>query len=379
MKNIYLLSITIILFSCSTPSAYDGSKTAPSLPVIAVQAQDATIYQDYNASIEGTTNIELRPQVDGYLSAILADEGAYVRKGQVLFQIDNKPFVEQLNNAKASLLSAQANLESARINVDKLAPLVQNNLVSDVQVRTAKAAYDAARANVAQAEAIVNNAHISLGYTRIVAPVNGYLGRIPYKTGSLVGHSSPEPLTVLSEIQNVYAYFSLSENDMMQFKERFTGRTIEEKLANLPPVQLVLTDNSIYPEKGKVELAEGQFDKTTGTISFRAVFPNTSGLLRSGNTGRIRLPQLVSASVVIPQEATYEVQDKIFVFQLADSNKVVSHPITVTAHTGKYYLVSNGVKPGDKIVYAGLDHLKDGDVISPQQMSIDSLLRIEPL
>lgn len=377
-KLIFTLSI-ITLYSCKPSS--NGNMAAPvqALPVVAVQSQAATIYQDYNASIEGTRNIELRPQVDGYLHAIFVDEGAHVHKGQVLFQVDSRPFQEQLNNAKAGLLSAQANLESARINVDKLTPLVQNNLVSDVQVRTARAAYDAAKANVAQAQAVVSNAGINLGYTSIVAPADGYIGRIPYKVGSLVSRSSPDPLTFLSDIQNVYAYFSLSENDFIQFKERYEGATMEEKLQKLPAVQLILADNSVYAEKGKVELAEGQFNKTMGTISFRAVFPNANGLLRSGNTGKIRLPQTVSASVIVPVEATYEVQDKVFVFALGDSNKVAGQPITVAGKTGNYYLVSKGIKAGDKIVYTGLDRLRDGAVIHPENMSMDSLLKVNPL
>jgi membrane fusion protein (multidrug efflux system) len=317
--------------------------------------------------------------VDGYLQSIYVDEGAHVHKGQALFKIDDRIYQEQLNIAKASLSSAKANLENARINVDKLSPLVENKLVSDVQVKSAKAAYDAAKANVSQAEAMVKNAQINLGYTTITAEVDGYIGRIPYKIGSLVSRTSPAPLTVLSEVQNMYAYFSMSENDFIQFKEHFPGKTLEEKLSHVPPVELILSDNSTYAQKGKVEIIEGQFDKTMGTISFRATFPNTDGLLRSGNTGRIRVPQTVNSSLIIPQEATYEIQDKVYVFIVADSNKVAGQPITVTARKGNYYLVDNGLKPGDKIVYAGLDRLRDGAVIKPEPMSMDSLLKANPL
>jgi membrane fusion protein (multidrug efflux system) len=184
---------------------------------------------------------------------------------------------------------------------------------------------------------------------------------------------------VLSEIQSVYAYFSLSENDFIQFKEHFPGKTVEEKLQQMPPVQLVLPDNTIYAEKGTVEIADGQFNKTMGTISFRAIFPNVNGLLRSGNTGKIRVPQTVSAALIVPQEATYEIQDKVFVFLVNDSNKVASQPINVMGRKGNYYLVNNGVKSGDKIVYAGLDRLKDGAIIKPETLSMDSLLRSNPL
>jgi len=164
-----------------------------------------TINKEFNASLEGTKNIDIRSQVDGYLEKIYVDEGAFVKKGQPLFRLDARPFTEQLNNAKASVLAAKANLSNAEINVSKLEPLVKNNVVSDVQLKTAQAAYDAAKANVAQAEAQVSNAQINEGYTLISAPVDGYIGRIPSKIGSLVVRNDAQALTVLSEIKEVYA------------------------------------------------------------------------------------------------------------------------------------------------------------------------------
>ncbi len=380
MRNvIYTIVVSLLLYGCKSAPAATGGDQPQELPVVAITTQDASVYREFNASIEGTKNIDVRPQVDGYLEKIYVEEGAHVSKGQLLFKIDDKPYQEQLRNANASLLAAKANMENARINFDKLTPLLEHNLVSNVQVQSAKAAYDAAKASVAQAEAVVSNARINLGYTNITAEVEGYIGRIPYKPGSLVGRSSPDPLTVLSEIQNMYAYFSLSENDFIKFKEQFDGNTIEEKIKHMPAVELVLADNTVYPSKGTVELAEGQFNRTMGTISFRAVFPNTNGLLRSGNTGRIRVAQKMSAALVVPQEATYEIQDKIFVFRVADSNKVISEPINVSGKAGNYYLVDKGIKSGDKIVLAGLDRLRDGAAIKPMEISTDSLLRANPL
>ena len=201
---------------------------------------------------------------------------------------------------------------------------------------------------------------------------------IPFKTGSLVGMSTPEPLTVLSEIKDVYAYFSLSENDFIQFKNQYSGNSIEEKIKQLPPVELVLADGTTYPKKGKVQTVSGQFNNT-GAISFRASFQNTDGLLRSGNTGKIRVPKILSSAIAVPQEATYEMQDKTFVFLVADSNKVASSPITIAGKSGNYYLVENGVKAGDKIVYSGFDRLQDGVLIQPQLISMDSILKVKPL
>jgi membrane fusion protein (multidrug efflux system) len=329
--------------------------------------------------LEGSKDIEIRPQVDGYIDRIYVDEGARVRRGQILFHINDRPYREQLNNARAALAAARANLATAEINVSKLTPLVQNGIISDVQLRTAKTNYNAALANVSQAQSAVGSAQINLGYASVKAPADGYIGRIPFKTGSLVGMTTAEPLTVLSETRDIHAYFSLSENDFIQFKNQYSGNTIEEKIKQLPPVELILADGTVYPKKGKVQTVSGQFNNTTGAISFRASFENADGILRSGNTGRIRVPKIITSAVAVPQEATYEMQDRTFVFVVADSNKVVSSPITIAGKSGNYYLVENGIKPGDKIVYSGLDRLQDGVVIQPQVISMDSILKAKPL
>jgi membrane fusion protein (multidrug efflux system) len=376
------IGLLIILNSCTTSSGNAGGgmqPPLPSLPVISVSNLAATTYREFPATVEGKVNVEIRPQVDGYLEHIYVDEGAYVRVGQPLFRINDQPYREQNSNASAALLASQANLEKAQLEVDRLTPLVKNNVVSDIQLKSAEASLQSAKANVAQAKAQAGNAQISLGYTLVKAPVSGYIGRIPHKIGSLVGRGEVQPLTVLSDVNEVYAYFSMSEIDFLQFKERIPGNTLEEKIKNLPPVELTLADESFYSEKGKVETVEGQFDKTTGAISFRAVFPNNKGLLRSGNTGRVRIPTVHNEAVVIPQDATFELQDKVLVFVVGDSNKVVSRPIVVEGQTSNYYFVKNGLKTGEKIVYTGLSRLRDGAVIDPQPLSLDSLLKAKPL
>jgi len=382
VKNLSLFFVAaVIVYSCSSSAGNEPSYHMPvqQLPVVAVNALPATTYQEFSASIEGTKDIEIRPQVNGYIEKIYVDEGAHVKKGQALFLINNRPYQEALNNAKATYNAAKANLATAEINVSKLKPLVESNIISDVQYKTAQSAYDAANANVAQAKAMVENAQINLGYALIKAPADGYIGRITFKTGSLVGTSTAEPLTVLSDINKIYAYFSFSENDFLQFKKQFAGNSVEEKIRNLPEVELMLSDNSIYPKKGKVETVSGQFNNTTGAISFRATFPNAEGLIRSGNTGKIRIPRSSTKDLIVPQEATFELQDKVFVFILGDSNKVINAPIHVTGTSGNYYLVDKGIAPGQQIVYAGLDRLQDGAKIQPQIITMDSLLKVKPL
>jgi membrane fusion protein (multidrug efflux system) len=378
MKFVFALSLLVLLYSCSSKPAETAMPPAQ-LPVMSVASAPATTYQEFSASLEGAVNVEIRPQVDGYLEKIYVDEGAYVKAGQPLFKINARVYAEQLNSAKSSLLAAQANMQKAQVEVDRLKPLVDNKVVSDVQLKTAKAELDAARASVAQVRSMVGSAEINVGYTLVSAPVSGYIGRIPYKTGSLVGRGEALPLTIVSDVREMYAYFSMSEPDFIAFKNKFAGNTIEEKVKNVPPVDLIMADNSVFDQKGKIETIEGQFDKTMGAITFRATFPNAGGMLRSGNTGKIRITQLFESALVIPQEATFEIQDKVYVYAVADSNKVISKLINVSGKTANYYYVDNGIKAGDKIVLSGIGNLKDGVVIAPQMVSADSVLKTKSL
>lgn len=351
----------------------------PSLPVISVFKRPFSTYREYTASLEGSKDIEIRPQVSGYIETIFVDEGAFVKKGQPLFKINDQPYQEALNNANAALAVAKANQATAEINMNKLEPLVANNVISPIQLQTAKAAYEASKAYVSQAAAQVGNAKINIGYALIKAPVDGFIGRIHIKIGSLVGGSNLDPMTNISEVKDVRAYFSVSETAFLKFKDEYPGKTLEEKIKNLPPVELILSDNSIYPEKGKVEIVAGQFAAGTGAIPFRASFPNPNGVLRSGSTGRVRISINLPAGLVIPQESTFELQDKVFVFVLGDSNKVHSSAVQVAGRSGNYYLVEGGIKSGDRIIYSGVDKLNDGAHVEPLPMSLDSLLKSRPM
>lgn len=290
-RFIVLISSIILLQSCT--KAAEGSNSAPpapELPVYTVITSPATTYQEFPTALEGKNNVEIRSQVDGYLDRIYVEEGAYVRAGQPLFKIDSRSYGEQMNMAQANLQAANANIQKAKVEVDRLQPLVAAKVVSDVQLKTAKANYEAAVAAASQARASVGSARINVGFTTITAPVSGYIGRIPFKKGSLISRTDPNPLTLLSDISEIYAYFSLSELDFIAFQNKYPGATLEEKLKNMPMVELVIADNSTYPEKGRLSIVDGQFDKTTGAISVRAVFPNVNGALRTGNTGRVRMP-----------------------------------------------------------------------------------------
>lgn len=375
-----LIAFSALLQSCTSGSANPGPQNQPpSLPVMGVPISPVTVYQEFSASLEGKVNVEVRPQVDGYLEKIYVDEGAYVKAGQPLFKINGQLYNETLNNAKANVMAAQANVQKAQVDLDRLQPLVDNAVISDVQLRTAKANYNAATAALAQARAMAGNAQINVSYTLIKAPVSGYIGSIPFKTGSLVGRGEAQPLTVLSEVNTMYAYFSMSEPDFIAFKNKYAGVTIEEKLKNVPSVELLLADNTVYPQQGAIELVQGQFDKTIGAITFRAAFPNPDKVLRSGNTGKVRLPQLFNEVLVVPQEATFEIQDKVFVFTVDNNKKVASKPIGISGKSAYYYFVNKGLSRGEKIVLSGTGNLKEGTSIQPQWVSADSVLKANPI
>ncbi len=368
MKNVITSFIlALVLSSCADKNQAPTAPPPPVLPVLAITSANTTTDNEYPASIQGTVDVEIRPQVSGNLDRIYVDEGAYVSKGQTLFKINERPFREQLNNALASLHAAEAALINANLEVDKLTPLVQNKVVSDYQLKTAKASQKIAAANIEQAKAMVGSAKINLGYTNVTAPVSGYIGRLPKKQGSLVSASDIEPLTTLSDVHEVFAYFSLSETDFINFKSKYAGNSLGDKIKKLPPVNLILADNNDYPKTGKIDMVDGQFDKTTGAITLRATFPNTNGTLRSGNTGRIRLGLNHDDAILVPQSATVEMQDKVFVFTVGKDNKVTKMPITVVGKSGTNYLIKEGVKTGDQIVLSGIDKLQDGQAIQPEK------------
>lgn len=357
------------LSSCQSSAADAGAGALPEMPPPAVpvaQLDTATAltYREYPTALQGRVNVDIRPQVEGVLERVFVDEGAAVRAGQPLFKINDRLYREQLNTAQAGLRAAEASLSNAQLEVDKYAPLVQNKVVAPIQLQTAQAAYQAARAAVDQARASVAAARLNLGYTLVKAPVSGFVGLLPKRVGSLVSPSDAERLTLLSDVREVYAYFTLSEQDFLAFKTTYPGATLAEKLRRLPPVTLLLPDGSTYPQSGRVSVVAGQVEAGTGAISLRATFPNAGGLLRSGNTGRLRLTRRHTGALLVPQAATLEVQDQTFVYVLGDSNKVHLAPVAVLDRSENNFLVQ-GVARGQRIVTSGLDLLQDGVVVAP--------------
>ncbi len=374
--TIYLLYAAVLYFASCAGNA--GNQQAPppppALPVVQLETGSSTSWQSYPATIEGTANVDIRPQVSGFLEKIYVEEGAWVNQGQPLFRINAKEYSQYSQTADANIQITKATVEKAQVEVDRLIPLVAGKVISEVQLKTAKAILNEARAAHTQAISGKNSAEITLGYTLITAPVSGYIGHINFKQGSLIGRGESLPLTSLSAVENIHAYFSMSEKDFLHFFADVEGRNIEDKIEKLPPVELQLADNTIYKDKGKVQLVQGEFDRSTGSILFRAKFVNKEKILRAGISGRIRIPFLLKDKLLVPQESTFELQDKVFVFALGDSNKVAGKLITVVGKSGNNYIVEKGVSKGETIVYSGIQRLRDGAVIIPQKISLDSIL-----
>lgn len=293
------------------------------------------------------------------------DEGDYVQAGQPLFKINSLPYNEQLKNAAANVAVEEARLQNAQIELERLQPLVDNEVISDVQLRTAESNLEIAKASLARSKALENTARINLNFTLIKAPVNGYIGRIPKRIGNLVAKNDNQPMTVLSEISDVFVYFAMSESDYLFFKrmsEDSSARRIN------PNVKLVLADGTTYDQPGKIDADAGQIDRSTGAIALRATFPNPNNLLRSGNTGKILVEQIHPEVIQIPQVATTVIQDKTFVFKLNQENEAQRIEVKIEGKSGKNYLITPGpLQEGDRIILSGLDKITDGTLIDPMK------------
>lgn len=372
--SILVIGSVAIFSSCSESKSKEktNSSKALALPVYTVEQADAVTVKDYLGTIEGKVNVEVRPQVEGLLQEIYVDEGSFVQKGQRLFKIDPSFYQEDLNNTVASARVAEAKLKNAQLEVDRLKPLVDNEVISDVRLAAAQSDYQVAKAGVDQARAEVRSAQLSKDFTVIKAPVSGYIGRIPKRIGNLVSKGDKEPLTNLSDIQEVYVYFAMNESDFLYFskaqakKDSMEGRAYDkQKRLTFPKVTLVLADGEEYPIKGTVDAVNGQVDRTTGAISLRATFPNQNNILRSGSTGTLKISEVKEQVLQIPQVATSELQDKTFVFVVDKNNKAQRRNIKLAGKSKDKYIVSEGLVAGDRVILSGFDKLTNGSIIQP--------------
>lgn len=373
------MSIGMLLASCGNndeakKAAAAAAAGPQAYPVFTVNTQNTTLDSDYPATIEGIQNIDIRPKVDGFIEKIFVDEGAVVKKGQLLFTINAPQYEQQVRTAKAAISSAEADVNAAQLTVNKTKPLVDKDIISKYDLDAAQLTLQSRKAALAQAKAELVNAKVNLGYTSITSPVDGVVGSIPFRNGSLVSSSSAQPLTTVSNTSKVYAYFSLNEKQLLDFASTYKGKTLAEQMKNIPPVSLVLADGSIYAQNGKIESINGQINTNTGSASLRATFPNPVFLLKNGASASVRIPQHVENAILIPQKSTIDLQGKKFVYILGDSAKVVNTQIEVMELAkGNFYVVTKGLKTGDKVILEGFQSLKDGTKIKPEEKAADSV------
>jgi membrane fusion protein (multidrug efflux system) len=370
MKNYIwpVLLASAFVMGCDTQSkdTSESSDSIRTIPVTELKTQSAKLHREYVGDIHAVKNVEIYARVKGYLEEVYVDEGKEVKKGQVLFRINNEEYEANLAKAKAALQSAVADAKGAELELKRVKLLVEKNVISKTEVEVAEAKLAAVNAKIEEARSEKSNASLQLAQTQIRAPFNGIIDRIPFKTGSLINEGTL--LTTLSDTKSVFAYFNVSENEYLEYvKARGKGESKQEL------VELELADGSYFKHKGTIETMEGAFDEGTGSIAFRARFSNPDKLLKHGSTGTIRLTNHVENALLIPQKAAFEIQDKNFVYVLQKDNKIKTRTFTPQSRLGDYYVVKSGLEPGERIVYEGLQGLKDGATISPKSVSLDSL------
>jgi len=367
IKFASLSSVLLFLSSCGNHNDSKGTAAKPSAPIYPVftaTKRSATLNSDYPATLQGQQNIEIRPKIDGYISRIYIDEGSVVKKGQILFQLDAPQYAQMVSSAAAAISSAEADVSTAELQVNKTKPLVEKKIISHFDLESALFTLSSRKAALKQAKASLANANTNLSYTKITSPVNGVVGVIPYKLGSLITATTTQPLTTISNIKNIYAYFSWNEKQLLEFARHAKGTTFAEKLSNAPAVKLILSDGTEYTESGRVETISGIIDTQTGSAQFRATFANPLGLIRSGGSAIVRIPQPLSDVILIPQKSSYELQGKHFVYVVDAQGKIKNTEIEVMDRmAGQFFVVTSGLKAGDHVILDGASTLVDGTMV----------------
>lgn len=357
-KRIILGAVALSMFvACGKQP--EKTTVIPEYPTAVVQKQTAVLESTFPANIKGQEDIEIRPRIDGFVKNIFVDEGSVVKKGDRLFAIDSPTAEQGIRTATAAVVAAEAQVQTAKLNVDRIKPLADEGIVSEVQHQTFVNALASANAALAQAKAQEANAKAVLGWTVVTSPVDGIVGSIPFRLGSLVKDSNV--LTTVANTKEVYVYFSINETLLMNMLSKLEGKTQKEKISNFPLVELRLKNGSTHPYKGKISTIGGQVNSNTGTTLLRADFPNSENILRSGFSGTIVIPTTIENTIVIPQKSTFSQQNKNLTYVVVGDSTVQSRLIEIQpTPDGKSYVVSSGLSEGEKIVTDGLVSLREG-------------------
>ena len=355
LRLIGIVGCTVWMASCK--QATDAG-VKPSFAIMEVKAADKELSTSYSATIRGRQDIDIYPQVSGTIEKLCVTEGQTVRRGQLLFVIDQIPYRAALKTAVANVEAARAAMATAELTYNSNKELYAQKVVSEFSLKTAENTYLTAKAQLTQAEAQEVNARNNLSYTEVKSPSDGVVGALPYRVGALVGANLPYPLTTVSDNSDMYVYFSMTENQLLALTRQYGS--MDEALKNMPEVELILNDNSVYNKKGVIESISGVIDRQTGTVMARVVFPNESRLLHSGASGTVVVPSIYKDCIVIPQGATVQMQDKVVVYKVVDG-KAVSTLITVAGiNDGREYVVLSGLQSGDEIISEGAGLVREG-------------------
>lgn len=364
MKGLNVILIGLCLFMGMTSCKQQTAKqpTASTYPLITLAPEDRTLTVSYTAVIEGRQDVEIRPQVSGFVTDVLVKEGAKVRKGETLFIIDTIPYAAAYQQAKAAVATAEAQMATASLTLEGDEELYKEKVISDFQLQTTRNSYNTAVAALAQARAQEASAANNLSFAKVTSPVNGVAGMTSVRVGALVSASMTEPLINVTDNSQMYVYFSLPEKEVLALTRQYGS--IDKTLAAYPAVSLTLNDGSQYEHAGKIDVISRIVDKATGTVSLRAVFSNPDGMMMSGGSARINIPYYRNDVIVIPQEATFEIQDKIFTYRVVDGKAVSTQIKVFKINDGKEYIVEEGLKEGDVIVARGAGLLREGTLIA---------------
>lgn len=356
-------AILIATFIAGCAEKEDKKETTEviEVPVIELQYSDTSLHQNYVADVQAVKNVEIRSRVNGFLEKIYVDEGKPVRKGQLLFQLANQEFFNDLNKAEANVQSAKAAARIAELEMERVKVLVDKKVIVKSELDLAEARVADANARVAEAQTAIADAKTKINYLSVRSPFNGVIDRIPMKMGSMVDDGNL--LTTISDNGEMYAYFNVSENEYLQH-QKTAGGNLQNKSA-----VLILSDGSRYPFDGKIETQEAEFSDNTGSIAFRARFSNPEHMLKHGSSGKIQLVSDLKDKLLVPQKSVLEIQDKSFVFVLGANNKVKMQSFTPQLRISEYYVVQSGLNAGDKIVYEGVQNIRDGAEIKPRIQS----------
>ena len=361
-----MIAVSTLLFSC-------GSKQKPTTTrekvykTMIVEAAERTLKTDYAASISGCQTVEIRPQISGMITDILINEGDFVSKGQLLFIIDQTSYMAAYEIAQANVKSAEASLATAQLVKESTQELYDQDVVSEFDLMTAQNSYVEAEARLALARAEETRASNNLSYTEVRSPVNGVASMIPYRVGALVSSGITTPLVTVSDDSEVYAYFSMAENEMLDLIQEYGS--LKEAIRTMPEVELIMSNGKLYSKKGRINAISGTISASTGAVSVRATFPNRGRMLRDGGSGQVVIPQVRKNSIVIPQSATYELQEKIFVYKVIDGKACSAAIQVLPRNNGVEYIVESGLEVGDVIIAEGAGLVREGEEIKSEPIA----------